>query len=184
MMKKGNKLDLRIMNKLIVIAFLLFVIVITSGCTDNEELEGVNNVNFEFYEEETDVEPVFIPSNWTDYLREVYNKSKVIDYLKYNKINTITINNETKGLDKLIVIIIPDDMENRGYFDVDTNTKITNDDEILIGNDTVSTNYNIQFACLFISKSLAEEISKIDNPYYSIYLGYKRLDISYIDLTV
>lgn len=165
MLKKNN----------IGIVFLLFFVV-TSGCIDNEKLDpDMGEIN---------AGVMFIPANCTHEVWELYNNSEIIEYLEYNEINTININNESKELDKVTVIAIPDDMENRGCFKVDTKIKITNNDNVLIGNNTIVTECETRIAYLFISKSLAEELYEMDNYHYSVYMGFDKLEFKYFNLIV
>lgn len=157
------------MNKNIAMIVLVFAIILASGCTEDEDEYdpdyGYIITDYKSYAPDK----TFTPQNWTNDLREVYNESEAINILEYDELNHVTLNNETRMINKIIIVVIPDNMENRGLFGTKVENVITRDKHVIVGNDTVVTETRIQYVYVFLNKPLAKELYDLENLWYDIY---------------
>lgn len=125
--------------------------------------------------------PRFIPSNWTDTSRETYNDSEAIISLKYNKANTIVINGKSTDAHKLVIVMIPDDMEFRGYSGNYTEIWTYINKDVLIGNKEETKPLTKNIVYIFANESICEEMRDMANVNYHSSLYQFKMEIVGVD---
>lgn len=170
------------MNKNIAIIVLLIAIILASGCADDEYVYDPNT-GYTINGHDYTPNKTFTHYNWTDDLRELYNDSDAINFLEYDELNHVTINNKTGTIHKIIIIAIPDNMENRGFFGTKAETVITYDKHILVGNDKIVTEYELRFVYVFLNKALAKELYDMENYYNYVCYDFDKIKFDAIDVT-
>lgn len=119
---------------------------------------------------------------WTPDLREMYDDSQPIEYLKYKAPRTLTINNQTVGVEHLVVVIIPEDMESRASFAIHTHVETWEDDNILVGNKTNSYKVESDMAYIFTDKSVSNDLydryKLFNHPSITFGIGTMEIDLT------
>ena len=107
--------------------------------------------------------PRFIPSNWTNESRETYNDSEAIVSLNYNQANTIVINGKGTDAQKLVIVILPDNMEFRGYSGTYTEIWTYTNNDVLIGDKEETKTLTKNIVYIFANESICERMYEMTN---------------------
>lgn len=159
------------MNKNLGIVLVLTVLLI-SGCTSPlDELVEIEEIE----------ENNFIHSEWTDESNKTYNESEAIISLEYNRASTIKINGNSTMIDKLIVVMIPDDMESRGYTGTYTETWTCINSNMLIGDNEIVTIRTKTHAYIFANETISQELYGMVNEYYHPAMYRTKIEVEGID---
>jgi len=125
----------------------------------------------------------FIPGTWTLEFVQAYNNSEPIEFLEYRFPGEVRINNESRLVRKLVIIAIPDDMENRASFGVQTFNRTWEDGNIIVGNSTktITSELNVAyvFADMTVSNALYNRYKNFDHPA----MGPSDIEVICVDLT-
>lgn len=125
-----------------------------------------------------------IPGGWTDELLQTYKESEKIELLKYWPISGFTINDENIMIERLVIVVIPDRMENRGSFSSYLKTMTSENEGILIGDRNESLQYHSPVAYVFtnmsVSKALYDRHKEFDEPG----ITGQEIEVMCIDLTL
>lgn len=100
------------------------------------------------------------PEIWTPELREIYADSHSLEYLKYDSPRTLTINNESVEVEYIIIVTMPDNMENRALFVTDIYVKTWEDDSVLVGNKTKESKVETEIAYVFTNVNVSNNLQK------------------------
>ena len=125
----------------------------------------------------------FIPGAWIPEFVRAYNDSESIEFLECHFPGEVGINNKSRLVRKLIIIAIPDDMENRASFGVQTFNYTLEDENIIVGNNTKIITSELNVAYVFVdvkvSNALYDRYKEFNHPA----MGPSDIEVVCIDLT-
>ena len=125
----------------------------------------------------------FIPGGWTPELIQIYNDSEPIEFLEYSPYRGVLINNEFVSINELIILMIPEGVENRALFVYETYSHTWENENVLIGNSTRLTETEIIKAYVFVDLN-------VSNALYDRHEDFNRhesafsIEVRGIDLTI
>ena len=97
---------------------------------------------------------------WTPELREIYADSHPLEYLKYDSPRSLAINNESMEVEYIIIVTMPENMESRALFVTDTYVKTWEDDAVLVGNKTKTSEVESELAYVFTNVNVSNNLQK------------------------
>jgi len=98
---------------------------------------------------------------WTMEIYESYDNSEALEFLKYSPPMMITINNKSMEVDFIVVVVMPEGMENRASFATHTYTKTCEDDDVIKENKSEMAYF---FVDANVSKSIHDCHVLFNNP--------------------
>ena len=126
----------------------------------------------------------FIPGGWTPELIQIYNESEPIESLEFRPFNGVSINNKYVPIDELVVLMIPEGVENRVSFVTQISTQTWEDENVMIGNATKSSETYTIVAYVFtdmnVSNALYDRHEEFNHPATS----FNEIKVWGIDLTI
>ena len=139
-------------------------------------------------EPEPEIEPSdrarFVPGGWTPELMQIYNDSEPIESLEYSPFRGVLINKEFEYIDELVILMIPEGVENRASFVCETDVYAWENDNVLIGNNTVLTETEIIKAYVFVDLNVSNTIYDRHEEFNHPAISYKEIEVRGIDLTI
>ena len=139
-------------------------------------------------ESETEPEPGdkarFVPGGWTPELMQIYNESEPIESLEYSPFRGVLINKEFEYIDELVILMIPEGVENRASFVCETDVYAWENDNVLIGNNTVLTETEIIKAYVFVDLNVSNTMYDRHEEFNHPTISYKEIEVRGIDLTI
>ena len=95
---------------------------------------------------------------WTPELRGMYADSQPLEYLEYKPPRTLTINNESVKVEYIVLVTIPESMENRAIIETHSLVKIWIDDSVLVGNKTKESKVESEMAYVFADMNVSNDL--------------------------
>ena len=123
------------------------------------------------------------PDQWTPDLLQAYNDSQALEFLEHRPFSGITINDEYMSIKKIVIIVIPDYMENRASFAIHTRIYTWEDEGIMVGNRTKSTTTESNMAYVFANTSVSNALYDRYKLFYNPALGPDGTEVTMINLT-
>ena len=120
---------------------------------------------------------------WTPDFLQAYNDSQALEYLEHHPFSGITINDEYMSIKKIVIIVIPDYMENRASFTIHTYIYTWEDEGIMVGNNTKSTTTESDMAYVFANMSVSNALYDRYKLFYNPALGPDGTEVTMINLT-
>ena len=126
----------------------------------------------------------FVPGGWTPELIQIYNNSEAIEILEFRPFNGVSINNKYVPIDELVILMIPEGVENRVSFITQISTQTWEDENVMIGNATKSSETYTIVAYVFtdmnVSNALYDRHEEFNHPATS----FNEIEVRGIDLTI
>ena len=139
-------------------------------------------------EPESETEPGdrarFIPGGWTPELMQIYNESEPIESLEYSPYRGVLINNDFVHINELVILMIPEGVENRASFVYETHVYTWENENVLIGNSTRLTEDEIIKAYVFVDSDVSNALYDRHEDFNHPTISYFEVGVRGIDLTI
>ena len=126
----------------------------------------------------------FIPGGWTPELMQIYNDSESIESLEYSPYRGVLINNEFVHINELVILMIPEGVENRALFVTQISTQTWEDENVLIGDATRSNEVYTIVAYVFVDLNVSNALYDRHEELNHFTMSYNEVEVRGIDLTI